>query len=144
MVQPLTLGLLSLRILTLPLNYIGTCGHGLNCMYAYMVSKKTRYKAFNNSLPISCNFPMNPHVRLFVGGVDWSVCHNLLIGRKVTLPCSYWSTCVQTILSMCILQELPVLQDPQEEFHVWLARHRGQAGGWTQDDHLHFVKLTHR
>ena len=31
-----------------------------------------------------------------------------------------------------------------EDFHSWVSRCGGQNGGWTQDDHLHMVTLTHR
>ena len=45
----------------------------------------------NNSYFLSIlHFSKNPHVRLFDG---WSVCHNFLNGREVTLRRSYQSTC---------------------------------------------------
>jgi hypothetical protein len=31
-----------------------------------------------------------------------------------------------------------------EDFHDWLLRHGGLNGGWTQDDHMVMVRLTHR
>ena len=31
-----------------------------------------------------------------------------------------------------------------EDFHSWVSRCGGQNGGWTQEDHLHMVTLTHR
>jgi ABC-type sugar transport system substrate-binding protein len=31
-----------------------------------------------------------------------------------------------------------------EDFHDWLARHGGLNGGWTHDDHMVMVRLTHR
>ena len=37
-----------------------------------------------------------------------------------------------------------IQQVSQEDFHSWLCRHRGLSGGWTQEDHLVMVKLTHR
>ena len=27
--------------------------------------------------------------------IGWSVCHNFLMGREVTLSCSYWSACLK-------------------------------------------------
>ena len=38
----------------------------------------------------------------------------------------------------------PVQQVSDENFHSWLCRHRGLSGGWTPEDHLVMVKLTHR
>ena len=31
-----------------------------------------------------------------------------------------------------------------EDFHHWLSRHGGLNGGWTHDDHMVMVRLTHR
>ena len=51
------------------------------------------------------NFPIDNKVRLFVG---WSVCHNFLIGREVTLTCSYRST-----------SSLPVVVDGSRDEQGW-------------------------
>ena len=31
-----------------------------------------------------------------------------------------------------------------EDFHAWISRNGGHNGGWTGDDHLHMVTMTHR
>ena len=35
-------------------------------------------------------------------------------------------------------------ENPCEDFHAWITRTGGHNGGWSQDDHLHMVTLTHR
>ena len=43
-----------------------------------------------------CNLPIDLHVRRLAVCrlVGWSICHNFRKRQEVTLPCSYWSTCI--------------------------------------------------
>ena len=38
----------------------------------------------------------------------------------------------------------PVVEEYEEDFHLWLSRAGGPSGGWTHDDHLVLTTLTHR